>query len=752
MKKTLLTLFLTVGALASLHAQQLFNDVMNYPTGNITTNKATNIVSATNFVFFPWVRHSGTANDSKEVTYAGNGALAAAGQRYQVNQNNTDDVHRLFDPVSTNGYISGTLYASFIVSLINLPNNPQGSYFAHFQDLTTNVAAEFRGRIFAVTTNITGLSIGQPAPGTYRIGIANNQGDFSGGVGGPTKVVPLDLATNTDYQVVLRYDIDDVLCAVWVNAVSESDTVSFSGNASDSGAVSNALAAFSFRQTTGEAVLDIRNVIVGLSFTDVVTNAAAIPVIARQPSGITNFSGNPGSMEVLASGLGATYQWVQDGNPIGGGTSQTLVIPDLEATNQGNYYCIISNTAGAVNSKTNFVSVNTTPTPPSFTVVPTDTTNTLGTAVTLTASAIGTGPLTYSWSLNSSPISDGGNADGSTFTGTATPVLSIGNIGTNEAGMYTVTVTGGDGATNTSANVTVLPPRTVNISFLRSLEDTNTWLTTDTTSLFSITGIIINFTNLTGGNTSSYYIEDGTAGINLFVTGATATSFRPQIGDQVTAIGQLSSFNSTLELEVFQTNPYETVSILSHGNPLPKPKLYSAIYTNNLPLSEAMEGSLVLMTNVYFIPTSSNKFSGGTMTITNINGQPINFFCSAQNQQTVGQPMPAFAWSVLGVLSQFLNNTANPRNAGYELIFSRISDISTNPPPAVTVSETHSGNNTTLTWTAVPYNYAYSVFSSTLVTGPYTPIASGLIFTNTSGTFTDTNAAGGSMFYRVSSP
>src|SRR6202007_151844 len=102
----------------------------------------------------------------------------------------------------------------------------------------TNVAAEFRGRIFAVTTNVTGLSIGNPLPGTFRFGVANAAADFSAGTGGPRKVVPIDLATNTDYMVVLKYDLANTLASIWVNPASESDTANYSGTASDSGAVS----------------------------------------------------------------------------------------------------------------------------------------------------------------------------------------------------------------------------------------------------------------------------------------------------------------------------------------------------------------------------------------------------------------------------------------------------------------------------------------------------------------------------------
>jgi hypothetical protein len=77
----------------------------------------------------------------------------------------------------------------------------------------------------------------------------------------------------------------------------------------------------------------------------------------------------------------------------------------------------------------------------------------------------------------------------------------------------------------------------------------------------------------------------------------------------------------------------------------------------------------------------------------------------------------------------------------------------------VTATETRSGDNIVLTWPAVPYTpgtrgaYAYSVLAATDVAGPYLPLASGLAFNTTNGSYTVTNALLGTQkFYRISSP
>src|SRR2546421_3376105 len=108
MKKNLTLLLLTVLCASSLQASLFFYDALNYANGNITTNSSGR-----------WLRHSGTGNDSLVVN-----------NRYEVNQNRADDVHRWFDPINTNTVSSGTVYASFMMRMTNLPN-AAGVYFAH---------------------------------------------------------------------------------------------------------------------------------------------------------------------------------------------------------------------------------------------------------------------------------------------------------------------------------------------------------------------------------------------------------------------------------------------------------------------------------------------------------------------------------------------------------------------------------------------------------------------------------------------
>jgi hypothetical protein len=388
------------------------------------------------------------------------------------------------------------------------------------------------------------------------------------------------------------------------------------------------------------------------------------------------------------------------------------------------------------------VSINTTPTPPSFTATgglePLGATIAEGASVTFTARAVGSGPITYAWNYDGTP------------TGATGSSLTLSGVSTNQAGSYSVTATGATAPAATSSNAVLVVngPVTTNIHYLRSLISPSTFAVSDTTTLYTIQGTVVNATNLTSGSTSSYYVQDATGGINLFITGD--ATFRPALGDIVTATGLLSVFDDNLELDVTAGAAFQTYTDLGTGSGLPTPALltWSTAVGNPSSTVPTIEGSLVTMTNVYF--ETAGDFTTATVAypITNNSGQAFTVFVTGQPNDLEGMPIPAFAYSVTGVLDQ-ISTTA------YELIVTRYSDIVTAVPPAVNVVAARTGTggtNVTLKWSAVPNDYTYSIRSSTNVAGPYTNLASGLLFTTTNGTYTDVGPTGATKFYEIVSP
>jgi uncharacterized repeat protein (TIGR01451 family) len=161
-----------------------------------------------------------------------------------------------------------------------------------------------------------------------------------------------------------------------------------------------------------------------------------VPTITS--SGPTSFCAG-GSVTLTASS-GASFQWLLNGSPIGGATSQSFV-----ASIAGNYSVTVSTGTGCTGtSATTSVTQTTAPSP---VITPSGpATFCSGGNVTLTASAA----ATFQWLRNGVAIN---GATSQTF-------------GAAVSGSYTVTVTNGGGCTGTSpaVNVTVNPTPAVTIT------------------------------------------------------------------------------------------------------------------------------------------------------------------------------------------------------------------------------------------------------------------------------------------------
>jgi len=731
MKKNLIAILLCSLTIASVRADLIWYEGFNYVNGPIIA-VGTNANGSTN-----WFRHSGTTVPSDSIV--GNKKLQISATGGSLSR--SDDVNR---PFTSHTNTQTILYSSFTVNCTNLPP-AVGTYIAHFfvNSMT------FHGKVFAQAGSL---------PNTWRLGI-------SGTANTVNKVFPADLAINTDYQVVVQWDPTGFNAAtLWVNPLSASDP---SVITSDTVASPAASLGYGFRQagTFGSFFATVSNLAVATTFDEAVTNVwstnAVAPVVLYQLKGGTNFPGETISLSAVMAGQGLasmTYQWRKDGGAISNpdGNTNVFTFSSAATTDSGDYQVVGTTPYGlSVTSAVASLWVTNSPIPPIILQQPSNTSVFFHQSVQLKVTAIGPPPLTYQWYYTNSP------AIGANVSGANTDTLTITDVLTNNgtAGAYRVLVTDPYGTTTSAvATVTAIGPPIVSIAFLRTLVDPVNYVATNSTLRWQATGIVTTFTNITSGDTSSYYLQDGTGGINIFVT--RGHNFRPALGDVVTFVGLLSSFNSTLEL-LADTNDLTTSFVILSNNiaALPAPRVIPfSITNNNLAFCETnLEGRIVMLTNVFFgtnagttIPTTGNNAT--SVVVTNGNGETFNVGFATVDLDTAGQTLPSFAWSVIGPLSQNLGNAATPRNAGYQVSITKFSDIVTNPPPAVTVSDSRSGNSTILTWTAVPYSYSYSVLAAASVTGPYVPIATGLTFTTAAGIYTDASASGSQKYYKVVSP
>jgi hypothetical protein len=339
------------------------------------------------------------------------------------------------------------------------------------------------------------------------------------------------------------------------------------------------------------------------------------------------------------------------------------------------------------------------------------------------------GNVAFTWFSNNVVVTDGQHDSGPNST------YEIDNLTPANSATYKVAVTNDyagvptNGVISTNAVVTVLNPPTVSIAFLRTLVDpNNNYQPTNSTLPYQVTGIVTTYTNLTSGNTASYYLQDATAGINIFAT--FGSTFRPAQGDVVTFVGVMSSFSSGLELFADTVNlPYTSYTDSGPGT-LPSPLVIPFNITNTVTyayMNTNVAGRYVQLTNVFFgvnagttitAPATGALFVG----VTNNQGKSFNLVFTAQSLDTQGQTLPTFASSVTGVLFGSMNPSTpvgGVANPNFALMVTKFSDINTNLPPVpIPLTASYSGGAFTFSW-ADP---SFSLQSATNVVGPYTTI------------------------------
>lgn len=175
-----------------------------------------------------------------------------------------------------------------------------------------------------------------------------------------------------------------------------------------------------------------------------VTSSPIPPTITAQPQSVTVNAGDNASFSVAAYGSSPlAYQWNKNGTAVAGATSTSLTLSSVAATDAGNYTVTLTNSAGTVTSSAATLSVNT---KPAFTTQPTSVVTAAGGNVTFTVAATGNPAPTLQWYLNGAPIA-----------GATASTLTLSNVGTANAGVYTVRALNSVGATMSSGALLGIP-------------------------------------------------------------------------------------------------------------------------------------------------------------------------------------------------------------------------------------------------------------------------------------------------------
>jgi hypothetical protein len=229
-----------------------------------------------------------------------------------------------------------------------------------------------------------------------------------------------------------------------------------------------------------------------------VVSVGATLSITNQPQSQTICEGLPLTLSVLANGTGISYQWRFNGTNISGATNSSYTISNPTGTNSGSYTVVLTNSCGTITSQTAVVTVNP---GTAITTQPQSQSLCAGGNLNLSVSATGSS-LTYQWYKNNTLIA-----------GATASSYSITGITTNDAGNYTVIVTGACGNV-TSSTAVVSVGATLSITNQPQSQTICEGLPLTLSVSANGTGISyqwrFNGTNISGATNSSYTISNPT--------------------------------------------------------------------------------------------------------------------------------------------------------------------------------------------------------------------------------------------------
>lgn len=216
---------------------------------------------------------------------------------------------------------------------------------------------------------------------------------------------------------------------------------------------------------TGKYYVTITNAYQSVNSDSVVLTLRQKPFIVTQPLSQSINAGATLTLTTSVTGYAPlTYQWKKDGVALSIGpriasvTNSSLVITNVNVNDSGDYTVVISNgctvglvpprVSNAATIKVNYITINT---------QPSNKTACVGTSVTLSVAAIGSGTVSYQWKRN-----------GVDLVGANASTLTINPVNYSDSGTYTVYINNGTTpVTSGSAYLTV--PITASLSSLPSL-------------------------------------------------------------------------------------------------------------------------------------------------------------------------------------------------------------------------------------------------------------------------------------------
>jgi pectate lyase len=160
-------------------------------------------------------------------------------------------------------------------------------------------------------------------------------------------------------------------------------------------------------------------------------SAATAPSITIDPQDQTALTGGNAAFNVLVAGnTPLSYQWYFNTNTsVNNATNSTLTLTNVQLTDAGDYFVVVTNSYGLATSGVATLTVNV-PTGPSIVTQPQDQIVLPGQTAVFTVSAGGSRPLFYQWYFNTNTL----------LTNVTDDTLTITNVQAANAGVYSVVV------------------------------------------------------------------------------------------------------------------------------------------------------------------------------------------------------------------------------------------------------------------------------------------------------------------------
>jgi hypothetical protein len=363
-----------------------------YPTGSVVTVAVT---ASNGWSFLGW-----------------QGSATGINNPLSVTMNQTNNLQAIFGTVAATNSSGGGIILSqpnpipYGTKLTVSAVPDSGNYFVTWGGSVTGTNAPTKITVTNANPNISALFTPLPV-GKYTLSVVVNGNGFV-----------------TNYPPRNYYNPGDT---VTLKATTNAGTYFF-GWAQDASGTNNPF-----------TVLMTTNKIIQASF-------GVAPTVGILPLNLTVLAGSNALLSANAAGLPPlVYQWQNNNGDIAGATNAILTLSNIQPTNAGNYFVVVTNSFGSVTSALATVMMIGFPTitnQPSLL-----TTVTSGHTASFVVGAYGWPALTYQWQFN-----------GTNLVGATNTALTLQNAFPANAGVYTITITNVYGSvTSNPAMLTVLP-------------------------------------------------------------------------------------------------------------------------------------------------------------------------------------------------------------------------------------------------------------------------------------------------------